>query len=69
MCLKLIHLKNIFGTQPLKIKTKDNKYFHDNLDFQIHKRKWTYTFDEETLHLKDINKIGLASTVHQEKQL
>ena len=53
--------KNIFGTQPyLAIKTKDNEYFHDNLDFQVPKKRWTYTFDEETLKLGQIDKIGLA---------
>jgi hypothetical protein len=59
--LEINSSQNIFGTQPfLAIKTKEDKYFHDNLDFQIPKRKWTYTFDEETLYLQDIDKIGLA---------
>ena len=59
--LEIISDKDIFGTQPyLAIKTKNKDYFHDNLDFQIPKRRWTYTFDEETLKLEQIEKIGLA---------
>ena len=59
--LEIISDKDIFGTQPyLAIKTKNKDYFHDNLDFQIPKRRWTYTFDEETLKLEQIDKIGLA---------
>ena len=52
----------IFGPQPyLAIKTRDQNYHHDNLDFQIPKRKWTYTFDEETLQLNEVEKIGVAA--------
>jgi hypothetical protein len=46
---------DIFGPQPyLSIKTEKNEYFYDNFDFQMPKRKWTYSFDEETF---PINKI------------
>jgi len=45
----------------LSIKSKKGEYFHDNFDFQIPKRKWTYTFDEETLPIKLVEKIGIAT--------
>lgn len=51
-----------FGPQPfLAIKTKDGRYFMDNFDFQIPKRSWTYTFDEHSTLISDIDKIGVAS--------
>jgi hypothetical protein len=51
-----------FGPQPyFTFKTKKGEYHYDNLDFQVPKRKWTYTFDEETLPLKEILTIGVAS--------
>ena len=33
----------------------------DNFDFQIPKHSWTYTFDEHSILLEDIDKIGIAS--------
>jgi len=54
--------EKIFGSQPyLAIKTLKGKYIHDNLDFQIPFLQWSYTFDEETLFLKEIDKIGIAA--------
>ena len=54
--------KDIFGPQPyLSIKSKKGEYFHDNFDFQIPKRKWTFTFDEETLPIDLVDKIGVAA--------
>jgi hypothetical protein len=51
-----------FGPQPyFTFKTTSGKYHYDNLDFQVPKKKWTYTFDEETLPLKNIQIIGVAS--------
>ena len=52
---------DIFGPQPyLSIKTSEDKYFYDNFDFQIPKRKWTYSFDEETLQINKIKKVGIG---------
>jgi hypothetical protein len=52
---------DIFGPQPyLSIKTEKNEYFYDNFDFQIPKRKWTYSFDEETFPINKIKKIGIG---------
>ena len=51
-----------FGPQPyLAIKTKGGRYFMDNFDFQVPKRSWTYTFDEHSVLIDDVDKIGIAS--------
>jgi len=51
-----------FVPQPfLAIKTFDNKYMTDNFDFQIPRRKWTYTFDTNSINFKSVNKIGIAT--------
>lgn len=51
-----------FGPQPyFTFKTIDGQYHYDNLDFQIPKKKWSYTFDKETLLLNKIRTIGVAS--------
>ena len=51
-----------FGPQPfLAIKTKDGRYFMDNFDFQTPLRSWTYTFDEHSILIDDIECIGIAS--------
>jgi hypothetical protein len=60
--LNIKSTEKIFGSQPyLAIKTKKGKYIHDNFDFQIPFLQWSYTFDEETLFLKEIDKIGIAA--------
>jgi hypothetical protein len=52
----------IFGPQPyLVFKTKNNDYFHDNFDIQKPFNSWTYTFDEYTIDIKNIKKIGWAA--------
>lgn len=51
-----------FGPQPyLAIKTVTQDYHHDNFDFQIPDQMWTYTFDSETLPLRAVEKIGVAT--------
>ena len=51
-----------FGPQPFfAFKTLTKQYFHDNLDFQVPFKEWTYTFDEETMPIEAIDKIGIAS--------
>lgn len=50
-----------FGSQPFfAVKTKSGRYIHDNLDVQIPNRKWTYTFDHDSIHKEDVAKIGIA---------
>jgi hypothetical protein len=52
----------IFGPQPyLAIKTHSGQYFHDNLDIHKPFRKWSYTFDRETLPIKAVESIGIAA--------
>lgn len=52
----------VFGPQPfLAVKTVTKSYYHDDLDFQIPKHRWTYVFDEATLPLKAVEKIGVAA--------
>lgn len=54
--------KDIFGPQPfLAIKTKDNKYVWDNLDFYKYGKEWTYTFDNNTIEWENVEKIGVAA--------
>ena len=39
-----------FGPQPfLAIKTNSGEYLHDNFDFQVPFKEWTYTFDQQTI--------------------
>jgi len=53
---------NTFGPQPfLALKTKDGRYYHDNFDFQVPLREWSYTFDDMTIPLKALESIGVAS--------
>lgn len=60
MTVKASH--SIFGPQPfLAIKTYDGRFIHDNFDFQEPFLEWTYTFDEMTVPLEAIDKIGIAS--------
>ena len=62
--LKRLEIKsnqNIFGSQPyLALETKKNQFLYDNLDFQVPKRSWSYTFDKDTIMLDQIKKIGVA---------
>lgn len=51
-----------FGPQPyLAIKTVTQDYHHDNFDFQIPNNLWTYTFDNETLPIRAVESIGVAT--------
>ena len=50
-----------FGSQPyLAIKTKNEDYLHDNLDFGIFKKEYYYTFDEHTVPLEMVDQIKIA---------
>lgn len=51
-----------FGPQPfLAIKTWDQRYLHDNFDFDTPRRCWHYTFDAHTVRPLAIESIGIAS--------
>lgn len=61
----LLHVKSdkqTFGPQPfLALKTHDERFLHDNFDFQIPFREWTYTFDEHSMPIDALEKIGIGS--------
>lgn len=49
-----------FGSQPfLAIKTNEAHYYHDNLDVIELRRKWTYVFEEQTMPIINISKVGV----------
>jgi hypothetical protein len=51
-----------FGPQPfLALKTVTDQYYHDNFNFQVPNREWTYVFERGTLPLRAIEKIGVAT--------
>lgn len=51
-----------FGPQPyLAFKSSNGDYYHDNFDFQKPFHEWSYVFDEETIKLSALDKIGVAS--------
>ena len=53
--------KRIFGPQPyLAFKTVEGNYLHDNVDIHQPFRHWSYTFDEHSIPLSCIEKIGVA---------
>jgi len=53
---------SVFGPQPfLAIKTRANRYIHDNLDFAVDSGIWYYAFHGDTLPLEDVLEIGVAA--------
>ena len=51
-----------FGPQPfLALKTRGGTYCTDNLDCDRPHRAWSYTFDEETLSLDAVDRIGVGA--------
>lgn len=61
MLLHVVADSDIFGPQPyFAVKTKDDKYYWDNLDFGD-KNEWYYTFDSNTFLIDEIEKIGIAA--------
>ena len=52
----------LFGPQPyLAIKTIDNRYLHDNFDSQVPMKKFSYTFDFNTIDIMAVSEICAAS--------
>jgi hypothetical protein len=63
--ISVVSNKETFGSQPfLSIKTWDKRYLTDNFDLQEPRRRWTYTLDKQTIPLKAIECIGVASNAH-----
>ncbi|MGE4505242.1 MAG: hypothetical protein AB7D51_07825 [Desulfovibrionaceae bacterium] len=51
-----------FGPQPfLALKTLGGQYHADNLDFEEPFRRWSYTFDAESLPLEAVEAVGLGA--------
>jgi hypothetical protein len=60
--VKKIGNGKLFGSQPFFcIKTKKNKFLHDNLDIIIKDTLWSYVFDFQTIELDEVKKIGIGS--------
>jgi hypothetical protein len=56
--------KAVWGAQPyFCFHTKDDRYIHENLDFQGD-LTWSYVFDVETIELSNIKSIGVAANDH-----
>ena len=54
--------KELFSAQPfLALQTYDDVMFHDNFSFGDSKLKFFYTFDEHSIPLQMIKKIGIAA--------
>lgn len=52
----------VFGPQPfLAIKTNEGHYYHDNFDVVEPNKKWTYIFDEQTMPIKNLSKVGVGT--------
>lgn len=52
----------LFGPQPfLAILDRSGRVYHDNFDIQAPGKCWTYTFDEQTLPLSAVVKVGIGS--------
>lgn len=53
----------LFGPQPfLAILERSGRVYHDNFDIQAPRKFWTYTFDDQTLPLSAIAKVGVGSS-------
>jgi hypothetical protein len=53
----------IFGPQPfLAVRTLDRRYIHDNFDFQITGKLWTYTFDQQSILPGSFDRVGVGAT-------
>lgn len=52
----------VFGPQPyLAIKTKSGHYIHDNFDFGMDGKSWSYVFDDNMIRFEDVDTIGIAA--------
>ncbi len=54
---------SLFGPQPfLAMKSRDARYYHDNLDVIEPGKHWTYIFDEQTLPLSAFEVVGVGAS-------
>jgi hypothetical protein len=53
----------VFGPQPfLAVRTLDRRYIHDNFDFQIPGKLWTYTFDQQSIFPESFDRVGVGAS-------
>jgi hypothetical protein len=45
----------------LAIKTKNNKFHHDNFDIIKPKKIWSYFLDKQTIEKKYVSQVGIGS--------
>lgn len=62
----ILHVRSVggplFGPQPfLAILDRQGRALHDNFDFQDPGRYWTYVFDDQTIPLDRVARIGVGS--------
>ena len=43
------------------MKTKSERFIHDNFDFDTSLTKWSYTFDYDSIHAEDVSAVGVAA--------
>jgi hypothetical protein len=64
----IVELTNgkIFSAQPfLAIKTKNNKFYHENFDIIKKDKLWSFYFDYNTIDINKVSKIGIgAAGIH-----
>jgi len=63
---KALHIQTrqgkVFGPQPfLALKTKSQRYIHDNLDFGTDLHSWHYVFDAQSVLPDDLETVGVAT--------
>ncbi len=53
----------VFGPQPfLAIKARDGRFIHDNFDFSLDLKEWSYPFHADTIEFCDVAEIGVAAS-------
>ena len=53
---------SVFGPQPfLAIKTRGDRFIHDNFDFGLDSKTWYYAFDANTIPPEDVDIVGVAA--------
>lgn len=61
-CLDVSSTLPTFGPQPyLAIKSRDGRYLHDAFDIHRPFHEWSYTFDQHSLPMDQVEAVGVAS--------
>lgn len=59
--LQVIAESKIFNSQPfLAIKARNGRYFWSNMDYTIPGKEWRFQFDDDSIHLDEVECIGVA---------